>query len=169
LLLQVWDHLRQEVSADCLPRLIFAGKWGWGVDDIRLQVERNWRLRSHLRILDQVSDAELIWLYRHARFTVFPSLAEGYGLGVAESLSFGTPVVTADCPALVEASEALMPAYAPYDFTGWHAELLRLITDDAYLEELRGAAARYSGPTYQEFGIALREAAARCSSARSRA
>jgi glycosyltransferase involved in cell wall biosynthesis len=43
-----------------------------------------------------VSDSELDALYRRAAFTVFPSLNEGYGLPVVESLRRGTPVITSD-------------------------------------------------------------------------
>ncbi|MBC2600449.1 glycosyltransferase family 4 protein [Puniceicoccus vermicola] len=53
-------------------------------------------LRSKGRSVDwlgQVSDAELEELYAKAAFTVFPSLAEGYGLPVAESLVRGRPCV----------------------------------------------------------------------------
>jgi len=161
LLLNAWDRLRQEMSDDRLPVLVFVGKWAWGTETVRLLAERNWRLRTHLRVLDRVSDGELIWLYRNARFTVFPSHSEGFGLGAAESLSFGTPVVVSDCPALVEASEGLMPAHAPLDFVAWYKEIHRLATDDARLDELRAAAERYRGPGYDEFACALRDVARR--------
>jgi glycosyltransferase involved in cell wall biosynthesis len=163
LLLQLWDHLLREVPPERTPVLVFVGKWGWGIEHVRLHVERNWRLRDYLYVLDQVRDDQLIWLYRNARFTVFPSYAEGYGLGVSESLSFGTPVVTANCPALLEAAEGLMPSYSPYDYNAWHDEILRLINDDAYLQQLRLAAARYRGPAYDAFAVALRNAAIKVS------
>jgi len=137
---------------------VFAGKWGWGTEQVRLMAESH-HLRPHLMVLDRVSDAGLIWLYRHARFTVFPALSEGYGLGAAESLSFGTPVVTSTCPALMEATEGLMPAHDPLDALAWMAELRGLIGDDARLAELRDAAARYRGPPYAAFAGALRAAA----------
>ena len=159
LLLQLWDRLRLEFSNDQLPILVFVGRWGWGTEAVRLLSERNFRLRSRLLILDRTSDAELIWLYRNARFTVFPSLSEGYGLAAAESLSFGTPVVTANCPALLEATESLMPAYDPLDFVAWLAEMRQLIRDDARLDELKSAAARYRGPPYEAFADAIRATA----------
>ena len=158
LLLHLWDRLRQEFGPAVLPVLVFAGKWGWGTEQVRLMAESH-HLRPHLMVLDRVSDAGLIWLYRHARFTVFPALSEGYGLGAAESLSFGTPVVTSTCPALMEATEGLMPAHDPLDALAWMAELRGLIGDDARLAELRDAAARYRGPPYAAFAGALRAAA----------
>ncbi len=156
MLLHLWDRLRLEFSPEDLPILVFVGKWGWGTETVRLLSERNYRLRSHLMILDRASDAELIWIYRHARFTLFPALSEGYGLAAAESLSFGTPVVVADCPALIEATEGLMPAHDPLDFMAWMNELRRLIEDDVRLNELRAAAAGYRGPAYEEFADAIR-------------
>ncbi|MBV9170782.1 MAG: glycosyltransferase, partial [Chloroflexi bacterium] len=157
MLLHVWERLRQELDSERLPVLVFAGSWGWNAETVRVLVERNWRLRDHLLVLDRVSDAELIWLYRNARFTAFPSFPEGYGLGAAESLSFGTPVVISDCPALMEATEGLMPAYDPLDFNGWHHEVHALVSDDARLSRLRAKAARYRGPAYDEFAWSLRD------------
>ena len=151
LLLHLWDRLREVFGPEQLPILVFVGKWGWGTETVRLLSERNYHLRRHLDILDRVSDAELIWLYRNARFTVFPALSEGYGLAAAESLSFGTPVVVSSCPALIEATEGLMPALDPLDIVGWFNELQALICDDRRLEALRAAAARYRGPEYATF------------------
>jgi glycosyltransferase involved in cell wall biosynthesis len=159
LLLQLWDRLRLEFGPDKLPTLVFVGKWGWGTDTVRLLSDRNYHLRSRLLILDNVSDAELIWIYRNSRFSLFPSLSEGYGLAGAESLSFGTPVVIANCPALIEATEGLMPAHDPLDFMAWLEEMRRLIRDDLRLEELRAKAAHYRGPDYEEFAGAIRSIA----------
>ena len=41
-----------------------------------------------------ILDSDMLDEYRRAKFTVFPSLQEGYGLPVAESLVLGTPVIT---------------------------------------------------------------------------
>ena len=159
LLLHLWEELRQRIGPNRLPILVFVGKWGWSAEAVQLLAERNWRLRSHLRIMNDTSDAELIWLYRNAGFTVFPSLTEGFGLAAAESLSFGTPVVISHCPALLEATEHLMPALHPHDFMGWLRELERLILDAEYRAELKTAATQFSGPAYEVFAATIRDAA----------
>lgn len=160
LLLHLWDRLRQEIDCDTLPILVFVGSWGWGTECVRMLSERNWRLRDHLRILNKISDAELIWLYRNARFTVFPSLAEGFGLAAAESLSFGTPVIVSNYPALLEATEGLMPAHDPLDLPSWLAEMRLLILNDEYLSSLRTKAAAFRGADYGEFADAVLKATA---------
>ncbi len=151
LLLNVWEELRQTLPEGRLPTLVFVGKWGWYTDHVRMMAERNFRLRPHVRILTEVSDAELIWMYRHASFTVFPALSEGFGLAAAESMSFGTPVVISNCPALIEATEGLMPALHPQDFLGWVREITRLVVEPDALPQLCAKAATFRGPNYHAF------------------
>jgi glycosyltransferase involved in cell wall biosynthesis len=50
------------------------------------------------------SDDELMDAYLAARFTVYPSLAEGYGLPIVESLQAGRPVICGHNGALGEIS-----------------------------------------------------------------
>jgi glycosyltransferase involved in cell wall biosynthesis len=74
--------------------LLFVGGNSWGSDEFVARVERLSAAGRDVRVLHAVDDAVLWGLYRAARFTVFPSLNEGFGLPVVESLSVGTPVVT---------------------------------------------------------------------------
>ena len=52
-----------------------------------------------------VSGEELIRAYQDCRFTVYPSLWEGFGLPVVESLSLGKPCVCTPFGALKEVAE----------------------------------------------------------------
>lgn len=45
-----------------------------------------------------VSDAELAWLYEHARATVLPSREEGFGLQILEAFIHGCPVIASRIP-----------------------------------------------------------------------
>ena len=63
------------------------------------------RLKSAGRPVEAISAADddlLFGGYRSARFTVFPSLNEGFGLPVTESLSCGTPVITSRYGSMAE-------------------------------------------------------------------
>jgi len=67
-----------------------------------------WRLqkRGHpLRWLRHVNDETLHDVYRSCRFTVYPSLFEGFGLPIAESLWHGKPVVCGGNGALGEVAQ----------------------------------------------------------------
>ena len=60
-----------------LPLLVFVGMPGWGVDDLLADIQRTKRVSKYIRFLSHVTDCELILLYRHSLFTVFPSIYEG--------------------------------------------------------------------------------------------
>jgi glycosyltransferase involved in cell wall biosynthesis len=87
--------------------------------------------------LSRVSD-ETIWdLYDLARFSVFCSLNEGFGLPVVESLSHGTPVITSDFGSM----RALGVGHggltvSPLDIDAMTAAMIRLLRDDALHAEL---------------------------------
>ena len=48
---------------------------------------------SRLKLRSDVSDCELVSLYREVDFLFFPSIYEGFGLPVIESFACGTPVI----------------------------------------------------------------------------
>jgi glycosyltransferase involved in cell wall biosynthesis len=49
-----------------------------------------------IEVWRKAQDADLLMSYQEARLTVFPSLHEGFGLPVAESLALAVPAVTSD-------------------------------------------------------------------------
>ncbi|MFC4243499.1 glycosyltransferase family 4 protein [Gryllotalpicola reticulitermitis] len=57
---------------------------------------------GRVRPLGTVSDSDLALLLSRAAAYVAPSLAEGFGLGALEALTFGTPLVHSDAPAHLE-------------------------------------------------------------------
>ena len=100
---------------DRTPLLVVVGMVGWGVGDLLARIARNPGVASRFLHLDMVADDGLAWLYEHALFTVYPSLVEGWGLPVVESLAFGTPCIASPVPAVVEASRGLVPTLDPLD------------------------------------------------------
>ncbi len=51
-------------------------------------------INEHIHILSDVNDEDLARLYNCAKATFFPSMYEGFGLPIIESMACGTPVVT---------------------------------------------------------------------------
>lgn len=95
----------------------------------------------------------LLWaLYALARCTVFPSLNEGFGLPVAESLASGTPVVTSNFGSMLEIAKgggAL--TVDPRDDADLAHGLAALLTDDALHRELTRQARARDSRTWDQY------------------
>ncbi|OII27737.1 glycosyltransferase [Frigoribacterium sp. MCBA15_019] len=106
------------------------------------------KVESHRRL----GDAELWGLYGVARFTVFVSLHEGFGLPVAESLALGVPVVTSDFGSLDEiARVGGCLQVDPRDDTAVVDAMRTLLTDDAEHERLLAEIAEQRPKTWRSY------------------
>lgn len=63
------------------------------------------RSSSNISVLSQVPDKQLISLYRQAKVVCYPSLYEGFGFPVLESMAAGAPVVTTEYGATAEVAD----------------------------------------------------------------
>lgn len=102
-----------------LPKFIFVGMRGGGINDLLKDIELDPRLKGTIQILSEVSDADLSALYKHALFTVYPSFYEGWGLPVAESLNYGKMAIVSSTSSLPEVGGDLVDYVHPYDIIGW--------------------------------------------------
>lgn len=113
LLFRVWLRLLKEVPNKKVPKLVFAGRIGWLVDDLMRQIMNVGNLGGWLVIVEDPTDEELIALYQGCSFTLFPSFYEGWGLPVSESLAFGKPCLVANGTSLLEAGGDLVKYFDP--------------------------------------------------------
>jgi len=98
---QVWTRLAAELGTR-LPRLIFVGRAPADQEAMMERLGRDPALADHLIHVSGASDAQLAWLYRRCLFTVFPSLYEGWGLPVAESLAVGKVCLASNASSIPE-------------------------------------------------------------------
>jgi glycosyltransferase involved in cell wall biosynthesis len=113
LLFRIWRRLLKEMPAGQVPRLVFAGGVGWLVGDLLQQfANANW-LDGKILFIREPDDAELAALYEGCLFTIYPSLYEGWGLPVTESLAFGKPCLAANTTSLPEAGGELARYFDP--------------------------------------------------------
>ncbi|WP_419730038.1 glycosyltransferase [Lichenicola sp.] len=109
----VWQRLLSETPPAQVPTLVFAGREGWLVADLMQQMENtNW-LHGKIRLLRDPTDEELGHLYDGCLFTLFPSLFEGWGLPVTESLINGAPCIASNSTSVPEAGGTLTRYFDP--------------------------------------------------------
>lgn len=110
------------------------------------------RVTSHRGLPD-----EQLWgLMSRARFSVFLSKHEGYGLPVAESLVFGTPVLASNYGSVAEVAQAGgCELVDPRDDEQILAVMRRMLGDDELIVRLREEAAAIEGRSWREYAAEL--------------
>jgi glycosyltransferase involved in cell wall biosynthesis len=80
-------------------------------------------------VVDKPSDTEIAALYQGCLFTLYPSLYEGWGLPITESLAFGKPCLIADRTSLPEAGGSLVRQFDPENLNDAYAKIRGTIMD----------------------------------------
>ena len=123
---------------------------------------------SSLHFLEAASDEQLCQSYSESAFTVYPSVEEGFGLPILESLAFGKPCVCASFGAMGEVAAGggcLTVDTQNQKLLGDAIE--SLMADPSAIERLTAEAIRRTGSTWAEYADALSASLAQDGSARS--
>jgi glycosyltransferase involved in cell wall biosynthesis len=131
---RLWRRLVEELG-EAVPTLVFAGQRGWRTEELFAAMTADTKMWNHkLRFVEGPTDEEVSWLYANCAFSIFPSLYEGWGLPILESLSFGKYCLAADNTSLPEAGQGLAFHADAHDEAAWLAELRRVIGEPGYLD-----------------------------------
>lgn len=100
----VYPHKNIEVLIDAFEMvkgnisLVFVGKDNYFYSRLKNKSRGNKRII----FAGEVDDKELVWLYKHAKATILPSLYEGFGLPAVEAMHVGSPLIVSDIPVFRE-------------------------------------------------------------------
>ncbi|WP_019832300.1 glycosyltransferase family 4 protein [Sphingomonas sp. PR090111-T3T-6A] len=154
-LARLWDALIRS-GRTAVPTLVLVGKWDRKSEDFRDYLERTGHLGGKVRILSGISNAMLASLYHASRFTIFPSLIEGWGLPPGESLMLGKGCIASATSSIPEVGGDLIRYIDPLDVSTGLAQVTRLLDDPAELsaweEDIR---ARFRPRSWQAFAADL--------------
>lgn len=117
LLLNLWARLASTMPQP--PRLLVIGARGWENEQVVDMLERSRRLRGLVQEHNGLSDGEVGALLHGARALLLPSLAEGFGLPLAEALASGVPVICSDIPVFREVGHDAPEYLDPLDLKAW--------------------------------------------------
>lgn len=156
LLVDVWEELIRRHGAERVPTLVFAGKYGWQIQDLRRRLTQSAFLGGKIRVVGNLSDEGLSALYRDSLFTVFPSHCEGWGLPVAESLVHGRLCVASNATSIPEVGGPFALYHDPLDVDA----ACRLVEAALFDGRTRGEqerliAERYKAPSWQDTATAV--------------
>ena len=114
---RVWRRLLEDLPAERVPTLVFAGRIGWLVDDLMRQIANTDNLNGKLVVLETRRTRTLPHCMTIAFSRCFRRFHEGWGLPVTESLAFGKPCIISNRTSLPEAGGGLAAASTPTIFT----------------------------------------------------
>lgn len=166
LAVRMWTRLVADVRAgrrspESVPVLVFAGRIGWLVRDVVQQLENTDWLDGWVRLVQSPTDPELRALYAGCLFSFYPSLHEGWGLPVTESLAAGKPCLCSNAASLPEAGGGLCRYFDPEDTEGAYRAVIDILDDRPVLARWEAQVRREFKPVpWSETARAVLEAAA---------
>ena len=97
-LVEAYSQLRQKGIEE---KLVLVGKQDWQADVI-MEFVRKHELESQVAFLGYVPREDLPYLYNAAKLFIYPSIFEGFGLPVVESMACATATITSQGSSLEE-------------------------------------------------------------------
>ena len=85
------DYLKDKYN------LMIIGNEGWGNINVNLLTEKH-GISDKVELYESVNDNQLSFLYKNAKVSIYPSMYEGFGLPILESISLGVPVIVSNLP-----------------------------------------------------------------------
>jgi len=160
------NHLAILHAAELLWRdglefnLVLVGAGSWHADEYERKVGELIATGRPVQSLRGLPDRLLWAAYRLAHCTLFPSLNEGFGLPVAESLAVGTPVITSDFGSMrdIVAPEDVPRGgllVDPRDDASLVGAMRTMLTDTATYERLVAETAQHPKRSWDEYAEEL--------------
>lgn len=150
-LLNAFQKIR-ESHPDLNIELTLVGHRYDGAIEIAQAVEEFQKRDLFLIWREGVDDATLASLYDECDFTVFPSLTEGYGLPIVESLWRGKPCVCSGLGSMLEiADQGGCLTVDPFSAESIREGLLKIIEDRVVRERLYQEIKKYNFKSWEKY------------------
>ena len=138
-LIQAYERLPMEMRRGW--PLVVAGGQGWDSSAVHARMAKA-QAEGWLRYMAFIDQRWLPALYAGARLMAYPSLYEGFGLPIIESMASGTPVLTSNTSCMPEVADGAARLVDPWDIEALSCALAECLDDEAWQAEaeVRGLA-----------------------------
>jgi glycosyltransferase involved in cell wall biosynthesis len=142
------NYKRQRLVIEALPQLLqepalrdltyhIVGECAPGYDAELRALAARLEVEKHVQIHGRVDEPAMISRYEQAKCFVLMSVCESFGIPAIEAMSFGTPVVVADCCAIPEVCGDAADLAPVDDVAALARHLRRVLLDPEYAQTLR--------------------------------
>lgn len=132
-----------------LPTSVIVGRRGWKTEQIYDFMTQDPEVKDKFVFLHDASDENLSWLYDHAKLSVIPSFAEGWGMPIAESVARGTPCLCSDTTSMIEVAEGYVEHFNPASADECLDGITRMLAPDSQ-KQWRKKCQEYKQTTWDE-------------------
>jgi len=139
-LVEAYDRLRKQGTT---VKLVIAGKKDWQAEKLLARVN-DLGLTGAVFFPGYIPDDDLPLFYGAAEVFVFPSIFEGFGLPVVESMASGVPTITSYGSSLEEVAGDGALLVDPYDVPAMAETIQRLLENAELRERMIGQGLRRS-------------------------
>lgn len=115
--------------------LVIIGQRHFGYQKIETLINKL-GISHKVMFFENVQDFDLPSFYRHAKFFVYPTWAEGFGMPVIEAMASGIPVITSNNTSLFEVAEGASLLISPDDTISLRNAMIELIDNDSLANDL---------------------------------
>lgn len=140
MLLNIWRELVERFGKRT-PLLLLVGARGWDNENVVDMLERCRAIGPYVAEVTHLSTPALRRLMAGTRALLMPTLAEGYGLPVAEARAVGVPLIVSNIPGLGVATESRALALDPTDGPAWRDAIIAHFSGSKTGEDARTAVA----------------------------
>jgi len=116
--------------------LICAGGAGWKNETVYNLVKEK-GLENKVKFLGYVEETDLPVIYNKARFFMYPSIYEGFGLPVLEAMASKTPVLTSNVSSLPEVAGGAAVTVNPYSEKEIYEASITILENENLRKELQ--------------------------------
>ena len=132
-----------------LPNLIVVGRAGWHAENIYEMLTGDPEVNGDIKVMQNINDNELSWLYDNSLFSIYPSFYEGWGLPVAESVRRGKVCLSSNMSSLPEIAGSLIKYFNPYS-TDECLEAIVELANPTVLKEATGKLTNYKATSWDD-------------------
>lgn len=131
------------VATGCHLHLVIVGKKGWHYDEVFSLVIKL-RLEDKIIFTGFVDEDEKPPILVGAKIFVYPSIYEGFGIPVLESLACGTPTITSNISSMPEVAGNAAVLINPLNVDEIYLAMKNLLNDKELCDELRARGLKQS-------------------------
>ena len=151
LLLNLWRKMIElSKNKDEIPKLILVGKRGWENQCIVAMLDRCKKINKYVIELNNLTDEELIVLYKNSQALLFPSYIEGWGMPIVESLTLNVPVICNNISVFKEAGQSIPEYVDVFDANKW-LQIIKDYSNDSLIRKKQiERIKKFKTPTWEE-------------------